>query len=219
MTKRYVDELFESLHKAEFDRKDKHETNDTFLLAVLSVLGSIGLYFVKLVPSARNDFSGWSFCLGTGLFALLFAYMAFCVIASIWPRNIAYPGEPSELWKYSEELKEFLIHPIGVSSDAVLDQVDLQLQTLMRRQYADCAANNRFVNQQKLHWQVKARECINYLFFLILVISIPTLIIHIQRDEEITKVEIKNWHKMEELRTKDEVNEKQHNAKGSTSEE
>ena len=53
MPKTFSDEFFEKVYFAEYERKDKHDSADTFLLAVLGILGGILLHYLRYLNDGR----------------------------------------------------------------------------------------------------------------------------------------------------------------------
>jgi hypothetical protein len=56
MAKTSIDEFFFNLYKMEFERKDKNDSIDTFLLTLVTVLGSVTFFVVKLLPFEEAHF-------------------------------------------------------------------------------------------------------------------------------------------------------------------
>ncbi len=68
MDQSFTDEFFCQLYKWEWERRDKQDSADSFLLASTALLGGVGAYYAKLFPSPPADAFGWWFAAGCIVF-------------------------------------------------------------------------------------------------------------------------------------------------------
>jgi len=163
----FTDKFIESLHQAEVDRKDKHESMDGFLLAVLSVLGSVGLYYLKILPPSLGPWYTYYYAVCCTLFAIFFGAATYCTAWSVWPRPIAYL-KPKDLFDYSINLRPF--YGFDEQDDKKVDEmIDREMCRVARSHYAKCAAHNREINFDRQVWQTRARQFVTGMILLLLI--------------------------------------------------
>lgn len=162
----YGDEFFRSVHEAEFDRHDKHDSADSFLLAVVTLLGGVGFYYLDMLPIDDLNWWRYTFLSLAGLFALCWTLAVICLTGSIVPRYIGYLSHPKDLDAFATALAEFhSYHAPGADGKA---QLEKELRAFTRKQYVKCAAQNREGNQRKTKWQTRTKICCIVAVFVVL---------------------------------------------------
>jgi len=100
MPDKFIHEFFKWVYAREIEHKDRQDTGDSLLAALLTVLSGAGIYYLKILPfPASNGFEVW-FLIGAFLYARCFAYGVFSLMLSMWPRNQALISSPEEFAKF-----------------------------------------------------------------------------------------------------------------------
>jgi hypothetical protein len=191
MPETYADKFFENLYKSEFDRKDKSDGLDSFLLASLSILGTIGLYYIQILPLEYTWWMVIVYWVLTILYLLLIGQATFCTAFSIWPRPIGYLGEPFILRNYHDQVKAHFVY-YDENDPATHELIDRQMLKMARTQHIEAAGMTRLALQTKNAWQTRARRALSLAIILLLVNAIPTFFIQRERNE-FQQVKILEW--------------------------
>lgn len=157
MAKEYLDDFFRNQHEVEFNRREGHDALDSFLLGAVVLLGGIGWYYFNLVP--RDSFDWWTIIfLGIGAaFAFCWVAALWCLIGSVWMRDIAYLPTPKDLNKYAEDLSGYHrnFHTVD---EQIAEKSVCDFRNELRGKYIECAQVNRESNQQKRKWQSQTKR-------------------------------------------------------------
>lgn len=190
MDETYTDKFIAQLHKSEYERKDKHDSGDTFILAIISVLGSVGVYFYKLAPDNFENALSITFWVLGSIFGVLVAIATVFIALSIWPRTAGYLSHPEIIRNHVSSLEN---HFVMYNNQGELDElVDREMRKLARKQYLDCAAQNRTIMQTKLRYQVGAKITACFAIVFMLALAIPAFMLE-KRKAEQPSVMISNW--------------------------
>jgi hypothetical protein len=154
----YTDELFRDLHKAEFERKDKHDSVDSFLLAATTVLGGVAVYYSRILPSATGTW-GTIFVVLFWAFVVTFVGALFSLTRSVWPRFQGYLADPRELYNFVSGLRAHYEFS-EKDEDKLEAAIETDLRRIIRPMCVDAASQNRYINKQKLSWQTRAKICL-----------------------------------------------------------
>lgn len=181
----YTDEFFRKMYEDEWARKDKHDAADSALLPIVTLLGGVSVYFFKIQPESVD---GWwnaifvGLCCGYWLLFVAAVMFLVCSISPLFPRWVAYVGDPKEFRNYVEGLFAHF-EPVNSNREQVQAAVDAELQRTARAQYAICTSSLRQANVDKTVWQARCKSCLAICVSFLLLNAYPAYLVQKSRPD------------------------------------
>jgi hypothetical protein len=206
----YTDDFFCDLYKSELEHKDKLDSADSLLIAVLLALSGVGIYYAKLLPAFGFGVAGYAFLGCAVLFLIVFCVATGFVIASFWPRDKEHIAPPEEWGKFADGLRDYYTHYHN-EQDAD-KRVASDLALALRKKYIQAGEVNRRLNIKKMAYQARARYTVTAAVVLIMLNAVPTYFVQ-SRKTETQKTEVVGFPEIQKVeivipKPKDKSNER-----------
>ena len=210
----FTNEFFRWLYTSEIEHKDRLDSADGLLVGALTLLSTVGIYYLKIFPVEGDGWLILSFRLLAALYAICFGIGVVSGVMSLWPRIRAFIGSPQDIDEYVTGIEKYHRYH-HTDDDSINNLVDKDLQEFLREQFVEAAKVNRELTLTKSKWQVRVKYAVAAAIVAITVNAYPTFEVQ-QTHSEIQKVDLIELRNDQEVRIIPAVTEGYENGRPAT---